>query len=189
MTERLGIADGDVYPVAWPITHIGGASVLNAVLRCGGQLVLFESFDPDTFGERAAATKPTILGTGTPFFRSYIQAQRRHPDQPVYPDLRVFTAGGAPTPPEIISALVDTFGVAGVVNSWGLTEFPIAACPPQDAPARKLLETVGPPSPGVQVRVVEGELRLKGPQCFLGYVDEGHDGEAFDEEGWFVLVT
>jgi non-ribosomal peptide synthetase component E (peptide arylation enzyme) len=31
----------------------------------------------------------------------------------------------------------------------------------------------------------EGELRLKGPQCFLGYVDGSLDADAFDCDGWF----
>jgi non-ribosomal peptide synthetase component E (peptide arylation enzyme) len=31
----------------------------------------------------------------------------------------------------------------------------------------------------------EGELRLKGPQCFLGYVDGSLDADAFDADGWF----
>jgi acyl-CoA synthetase (AMP-forming)/AMP-acid ligase II len=55
--------------------------------------------------------------------------------------------------------------------------------------------TVGAPGPGVSVRVVdnrgielpigqEGELRLKGPQCFLGYADPTLDADAFDADGW-----
>jgi non-ribosomal peptide synthetase component E (peptide arylation enzyme) len=55
--------------------------------------------------------------------------------------------------------------------------------------------TVGAPVPGVSVRVVdnrevevpvgqEGELRLKGPQCFLGYADPSLDADAFDKDGW-----
>jgi cyclohexanecarboxylate-CoA ligase len=106
-------------------------------------------------------------------------------DRALYPSLRVLTAGGAPTPAEIIAELIDTFGVRGVVNSWGLTEFPIASCPSHTASPERLSATVGPPSPGVQVRIVEGELRLKGPQCFLGYVVPTLDQEAFDEDGWF----
>jgi non-ribosomal peptide synthetase component E (peptide arylation enzyme) len=50
--------------------------------------------------------------------------------------------------------------------------------------------------PGVEVRVVdedekelgvgeEGELRMKGPQCFQGYIDPSLDADAFDAEGWF----
>ena len=31
----------------------------------------------------------------------------------------------------------------------------------------------------------QGELRLKGPQCFLGYIDATLDADAFDADGWF----
>jgi len=31
----------------------------------------------------------------------------------------------------------------------------------------------------------EGELRLQGPQCFLGYVDAALNADAFDAGGWF----
>jgi non-ribosomal peptide synthetase component E (peptide arylation enzyme) len=30
----------------------------------------------------------------------------------------------------------------------------------------------------------EGELRVKGPQCFLGYADATLDADAFDKDGW-----
>ena len=81
-------------------------------------------------------------------------------------------------------------------SSWGLTEFPVATSPPPDGSPDVLDYTVGRAVPGVSVRVVddsenevaagdEGELRLKGPQCFLGYVDAALDADAFDAEGWF----
>lgn len=184
MTDGLGIRDGDVYPIAWPFTHIGGITMLASVLRAGGELALFEAFDPATTGERMAAVRPTILGTGVPFFRVYIDAQRRHGGEPLFPALHTFVAGGAPTPPEIIHELADVFGLDRVVNAYGLTEFPIATSPSPDDPPQKLATTVGPPSPGVQHRFVDGELRLKGPQAFLGYVDAAMDADAFDDEGW-----
>ena len=31
----------------------------------------------------------------------------------------------------------------------------------------------------------EGELQLRGPQCFSGYVDPTLDESAFDADGWF----
>ena len=184
MTDGLGIRAGDVYPIAWPFTHIGGITMASAVLRAGGELVLFDRFDPETTGDQMAAVAPTILGTGVPFFRAYLEAQRRHGSTPLYPALRAFTAGGAPTPPEILNELAEVFGIDVVINSWGLTEFPIASCPSPSDPAAKLAATVGRPSPHVEVRVVEGELRLRGPQCFLGYVDPSLDAAAFDDEGW-----
>jgi acyl-CoA synthetase (AMP-forming)/AMP-acid ligase II len=76
MTGRLGITDGDVYPIVWPMTHVGGA-MTSAVLRNGGNLVLFDSFGSASYGDLVAAVGPTILGAGTVFFRAYIEAQRR----------------------------------------------------------------------------------------------------------------
>ena len=87
-------------------------------------------------------------------------------------------------------------GVNGVANAWGLTEFPVATFPRHDDPPDVLERTVGRPVPGVAVRVVggderalgigeEGELRLKGPQCFLGYTDPSLDADAFDADRWF----
>ena len=185
MNERLRLTDGDVYPIAFPLTHIGGIGMLAAALRTGGVLLLLDTWDPAVTPERVAAHRPTILGSAQPFFRAYLDAQRRHGDEPLYPHLRTCTAGGAPTPPELVRELVEAFGIRGVVSSWGLTEFPIATyADPDDAPV-VLAETVGRAVPGVSVRVVDGELRLKGPQCFLGYLDPALDADAFDDEGWF----
>ena len=183
MVDQLGIAEGDVYPIAWPFTHIGGVTMLTSVLRSGGTLVLFDSFDPATTGERMAAHRPTILGSAPPFFRVYLDAQRRHGGEPLFPDLRICTGGGAPIPVEVNRELVETFGIPGVVCSWGLTEFPIATG--ESATDPEVGTTVGRPAAGVTYRVVDGEIRLKGPQCCLGHVDQALDAEAFDEDGWF----
>ena len=78
----------------------------------------------------------------------------------------------------------ETFGLPGIANAWGMTEFPVATSPSLDAEPDVLDYTVGAPVPGVSVRVVDGELRLKGPQCFLGYADATLDADAFDDEGW-----
>jgi cyclohexanecarboxylate-CoA ligase len=185
MTDYLQIRDGDVYPIAWPFTHVGGATMLASVLRTGGQLVLFDSFDSAATGTTMAQINPTLLGTAVPFFRAYLDAQRRQTGTPLYPNPRAFVAGGAPVPPGLLRELGQEFPGTPVVNSWGLTEFPVAATTaPSDSPER-LATTVGRASPGVRVRVVDGELRLKGPQQFGGYVDSSLDGAAFDEAGWF----
>jgi acyl-CoA synthetase (AMP-forming)/AMP-acid ligase II len=185
MNEHLGFGEGDVYPIAFPITHIGGVTMATAALVGGARLVLLDSWDPGSTPERAAAHRPTILGSAQPFFRAFLDAQRRHGDERLFPALRIFAAGGAPTPPELIHELVEVFDVPGVVNSWGLTEFPVATSATPADPPRVLAETVGRASPGVSIREVDGELRLKGAQCFLGYVDPAGDAAAFDAEGWF----
>jgi cyclohexanecarboxylate-CoA ligase len=184
MTDLMGFGPEDVYPIAWPFSHIGGGAMLATSLRRGTKLVLFDAFDPARTPEQMAAFGPTVLGSAPPFFRAYLDAQYRHRDEPLFPRLRACTAGGAPTPPEISRELSEVFGVGGVAQSWGLTEFPIATSASPHDPPDVLANTVGRPAPGVMTRVIDGELRLKGPQAFLGYVDRTLDPDVFDEDGW-----
>jgi acyl-CoA synthetase (AMP-forming)/AMP-acid ligase II len=181
---HLRIGEGDVHPIAWPFAHIGGVGMLAAVLRSGGRHVLFDAFDPAATPERMASHGPTILGSATPFFLAYLAAQRRNGSSPLFPALRACTSGGAPVPGAVISEVAAGLRVPGITNAWGLTEFPVASSESPDLP--ELGSTVGHPVHGVTVRVADdGELRLKGPQCFLGYTDPSLDADAFDEEGWF----
>ncbi len=174
---------GDIYPIAWPVAHIGGASMLSASLRTGGMLVLFGFFDPNATPGRMAAHGATVLGSATPFFQAYVAAQRSAGARPLFPRLRACVGGGAPTSEGVNREVCEVLGVRGVVGAWGLTEFPVATSESPDDPC--VGTSVGRPAAGVEVRVVGGELRLKGPQRFLGYVDQSLDAEAFDDEGWF----
>jgi cyclohexanecarboxylate-CoA ligase len=196
VVAMVGGDGSDVNPIAFPVAHIGGAAMLAAALRTGMRLVLFEAFDPATTPLAIAAHNPTFLGTATPFFVAYLAAQRAHGDRPLFASLRGCLAGGAPITAELGRQVRETLGVAGIANAWGLTEFPCATSPPLNGTPDVLDHTVGAPVPGVSVRVVdneenelpaghEGELRLKGPQCFLGYADATLDAGAFDGDGWF----
>jgi cyclohexanecarboxylate-CoA ligase len=195
VVAMVGATSSDVNPIVFPIAHIGGAAMLAAALLTGMRLVLFEAFDPAATPLAVAAHNPTFLGMATPFFVAYLEAQRAHGNQPLFGSLRGCLAGGAPITAELGRQVRETFGVAGIANSWGLTEFPVATSPSLTGAPEVLDHTVGAPVPGVSVRVVdnreielpvegEGELRLKGPQCFLGYADATLDADAFDNDGW-----
>ena len=157
--------------------------MLSAALRTGCRLVLFDTWDPAVTPYRMAAHGGTNLGSAMPFFHAYIAAQRAHGNSQLFPNLRGFIAGGAPTPQEVQRELREVFGVNGaVVDAWGMTEFPVATSQSFDDP--DVGRSVGPPMPGVQVRIVDGELRLKGPQLFSGYIDESLNTGALDDDGW-----
>jgi acyl-CoA synthetase (AMP-forming)/AMP-acid ligase II len=169
--------------------------MLTASLMTGMRLALFDTFDPATTPERMAAHGSTLLGSAVPFFLAYFDAQRRHGDEPLFTQLRALMAGGAPMPAEISRQGREVLGVPGVVSSWGLTEFPVATFASPDAPTEVLDHTTGPAVAGVEVRAVredgtacapdeEGELQLRGPQCFLGYVDASLDADTFTDDGW-----
>lgn len=182
LAERLGFGPDDVYPIAWPFTHIGGIAMLVTSLRTGVRLVLFDVFDPATTADRMATHSPTMFGSAQPFFRAFLDAQARHGDEPLYPRVRGAAGGGAPIPGEINRELVEVFAIPGVCGAYGLTEFPNATCEWFDA--GEIGTTVGPAGPGVEARTVDGELQLRGAQCCLGYVDESLDAELFTADGW-----
>src|SRR6202165_4782666 len=86
-------------------------------------------------------------------------------------------------------------GGVGVVSGYGLNEAPILTMNTVHGTDEQLAETEGPPTPGVELRIVkldgtvagpgeEGEIRAKGPQLFRGYLDSTLDAAAFDEDGW-----
>jgi acyl-CoA synthetase (AMP-forming)/AMP-acid ligase II len=90
----------------------------------------------------------------------------------------------------------EELGGVGIVSGYGLTEAPILTMNSVRDTDVQLAETEGFPTPGVELRFVkldgevaapgeEGEIRAKGPQVCLGYLDPLLDGDAFDEDGWF----
>jgi acyl-CoA synthetase (AMP-forming)/AMP-acid ligase II len=185
-----------VYPIAFPIAHIGGAVMLAAALRCGHRLVLFDRFDPAVTPHAMAAHRPTILGSALPFLRAYLAAQALQADVPLFPRLRLAMSGGAPKPSGLHADVRESLGGVGVMSGWGLTEFPLATFSHLDDGDEALSTTEGHPVEGVELVVVdgagsecapgqEGELRLKGPQLLAGYADPSADAAAFDERGFF----
>ena len=183
LSERLGFGPDDVYPIAWPFSHIGGIAMLVTSLNTGVRLVLFDVFDPATTADRMATHNPTMLGSAVPFFRAFLEAEHRHEGGSLFPNVRGCVGGGAPIPGDVNQELIDTFGVSGVVGAYGLTEVPNCTCEWFDGP--DIGRDVGPAGPGVEARVIDGELQLRGAQCFLGYVDESLNVAAFTDDGWF----
>ncbi|MFG3022422.1 class I adenylate-forming enzyme family protein [Streptomyces sp. NPDC048254] len=193
MVEQLGIGPEDVFPMAYPYPHIGGVAWLLTALRTGARLVVLDTFDAATTPFTMADQGATLLGSATPFFHAYIAAQRAHGPEPLFPRLRLCTGGGAPIAPDLAGAVRTSLGGLGIVNGYGLTEFPIAGFPrPSDLAAQATSAWL--PASGVTVRIVgpdgtevprgqAGELRLRGPQAFSGYLD-AESTDAVDELGF-----
>lgn len=97
--------------------------------------------------------------------------------------VKFLVSGGAPLAPEIAKF----FHASGllILEGYGLTETtPILTA---NRPDRFKFGTVGPPIPGVELKLAaDGEILAKGPNLALGYYQRPDaTREAWDEEGWF----
>jgi acyl-CoA synthetase (AMP-forming)/AMP-acid ligase II len=195
IVDAYRITAADRQAVAFPVAHVGGVVWLIGGLITGFTQLLVEAFDPPTTIPAMRQFGITLAGSGTAFHLAYLDAQRNDPSTPLFPEVRAFPGGAAPKPATLHETMKRELG-AGVVSSYGLTEAPILSCATPDDPDDKLATTEGRLTRGVTARVVdlegrevapgeEGELRVKGPQVFRGYVDDTLDADAFDEEGWF----
>lgn len=190
------ITAADRQAIAFPVAHVGGVIWLVGGLFTGFTQLLVESFDPATTIPAMRDFGITLAGSGTAFHLAYLEAQRRDPETPLFPKVRAFPGGAAPKPATLHETMKRELGGVGVVSSYGLTEAPILSCATPDDPDDKLASTEGRLTPGVVARVVdldgndvaageEGELRVRGPQLFRGYVDSSLDAEAFDDQAYF----
>lgn len=195
MVEHLAITSEDRSGIAFPIAHIGGPINFMAGLLTGCTLVLIENFDPQRTSTVLAREDVTMAGSGTAFHLAYLGVQAQRPDEPLFPNLRCCPGGGAPKPAGLHQRVKRELGGAGIVSGWGLTEAPLLTMGRPSDRDDQLSATEGSPLPGVQLRAVasdgqtcradeQGELRAKGPQVMLGYVEHHLTADAFDDEGW-----
>jgi len=97
--------------------------------------------------------------------------------------LRFFISGGAPLP--IKTAEFMTSVGLTILEGYGLTETSPVIC--VNRPEKTKLGTVGPPIPGVEVKIAaDGEILSRGPHIMVGYFNKPDETtQAIDPEGWF----
>jgi long-chain acyl-CoA synthetase len=93
-----------------------------------------------------------------------------------------FVSGGAPLDPEIFN-FWNNLGFT-VLEGYGLTETSPVLC--VNTMERQVAGSAGPPLPGVEVKIVEKEVLVRGNNVFPGYYEnEQATRDAFTEDGWF----
>ena len=183
----------DRVSLVFPYPHIGGPSLLFSALMVGYALLLTETFDIDVVIETLSANGVTLAGPGPAFWQAFIATQQREPNRVLFPKLRALIGGGAAKPANLQSEAREVLGV-DIVSGYGLTECPALAYNHLGDPD-DVLATDGRAVLGVELQIVlpdgtnapvgfEGEIRVKGPMQFLGYLDSRLDAETIDHEGF-----
>lgn len=191
-TTAWQLSHDDVAAITTPFFHTGGWNVFATPLwDRGGRVVLMEKFEPDAFLIAMAEERCTVALTVPTQLLMLIQSASWGIE---LPNLRSFFSGGAPCPVSIL----DSVRAAGynLREGYGLTEcgpncFTIG---PEQAVERPGI--VGYPVPFLEMRTVDeslqdveagevGELLLRGPQMFAGYLnDPVRTAEAVTQDGW-----
>jgi acyl-CoA synthetase (AMP-forming)/AMP-acid ligase II len=195
LAAALDMSPDDIGSMALPFSHIAGPDYLLMMLSAGFAAVLVESFIPAAAVAAYRKLGVTMCGGSTAFYQMFLTEQRKTPDTPIIPTLRIMSGGGAAKPPELFYDIAKEMGVR-LVHGYGMTEVPMMAMGSPHDTDEQLAYTDGKPVVGAEIRIVtaeekvaapdeEGDVRLRGPVVCVGYTDPAVNAEAFDRDGWF----
>jgi cyclohexanecarboxylate-CoA ligase len=183
----LDLKTADTVFMPSPITHITG--FLYGVLlpaMTGAACVLLAEWDPVVAHRLIEDERCRFTLAATPFLAGLVEQYERSGTRSA---LRSFPCGGADVPPELIRRARDVLG-ADVVRVYGSSEFPTVSCGGPCDSERIATETDGRLIGPVDARVDEpvngvGELLVRGPEMFLGYLATELNRAAFTPDGYF----
>jgi len=184
IVEFYGLTSPDVVFMPSPVGHITGILYgMQLPFMLGSSVVLLDIWEPGRALELISDHACSFVVAATPFLHGILH----HPSRPDVDisSLRVFACGGADVPPELIRAASATLDCM-VSRGYGSTEFPTVLGSNEADPLDKRAQTDGHPYGGTEVRVEpDGELLVRGPEMFLGYLDDSLNAGAFTDDGWF----
>lgn len=185
LAHALHLSADDVGSMAFPYAHIAGPDYTVMLLLYGFPAVLFEQFALPAALEGYRRHGVTVAGGSTAFYSMFLTEQRKQPGEPLIPTLRLLAGGGAPKPPEVYHSVVREMGVQ-LTHGYGMTEVPMITMGSPDDTVENLATTEGRPPEGMEIRIADGEVRLRGEAVCQGYLDPAQTAEAFDADGFLI---
>ncbi len=195
-TDRWQVRQGDIVSHSMPFFHTAGCGLM--ILGCISKHAthLFPAqFDPALMIEIIEREKADLyLGVPT-----MLISMMSHPEMETrdVSSVRVVGSGGALVPPEVVRAIESRFGAEFSIV-YGQTETsPVITQVPLDASLKDKSETIGPPLPETEVKIVDpstgdtlpvgqvGELCTRGYLVMHEYFDnEEATASTIDPDGW-----
>ncbi|MDP2316067.1 MAG: AMP-binding protein [Pseudomonadota bacterium] len=175
IATRWELASADRLWLCLPLFHTHGLVLgLHGALLRGASAIVSARFDPILPPEGVTH----FYGVPT-YYRRWLAVMHTHPD--AFRALRLLVSGSDGLPAELSDAVYAATGHR-VLERYGMTETVMIASNPFAGERRA--GTVGTPLDGVDVRIVDGEVQVRGPSVFLGYQPRP-DAGAFTEDGFF----
>ncbi len=174
LVEAWGFSASDRLLHMLPIYHVHGLFVgLGCVLMSGASMVWHSRF---TDKSAIAALPDCTVMMGVPTYYTRLLANPEF-DSECCSNMRLFVSGSAPLLSETFVEFSSRTGHT-ILERYGMTETGMNTSNPLKGERRA--GTVGPPLPGVTVRIVDdsgrdlaegdtGNLQVKGPNVFPGY--------------------
>ncbi len=193
---QIDVTRADIMLGFLPPFHSFGHTVTSLLPILCGVKVLHHP-DPTDAGalvRKIAAYKPTVVA-GTPTFVGYILDKAAAGD---LDSLTMMVVGAEKCPPAIFERSRTLAPNAKVIEGYGITECsPIVSANPT---AKPKAGTIGPPLPGLLVRIVDAEtneplpqgkmgiLEVSGPSVFRGYMggDTPPPFHEADGKQWYI---
>lgn len=180
-----------------PVAHVGGIAHMLHALLIGHALIVSAAFDPERNADLLIEEGATLIGSGLPFTNAYLRIAAERGTVPLFPSARATLGGGSGRPHALSAAAAAKLGGVGIISGYGMTECPYITWGTPGDTEEQHAAFEGVPGPGGEVRIVVdadghpvargdvGEIRVRGPQLFHGYVDETLNAGALDDDGFF----
>jgi malonyl-CoA/methylmalonyl-CoA synthetase len=185
--------DRDVLLHALPIYHTHGLFVAtNTILMAGAAMLFLPKLDAD---EMFRLMPQASVMMGVPTFYTRLLADARLTREAAK-HIRLFVSGSAPLLAETHREWHARTGHA-ILERYGMTETNMNTSNPYDG--ARVAGTVGPPLPGVEIRITDpetgherrqgeiGMIEVRGPNVFTGYWRMPEKTRAeFRDDGFFI---
>ncbi|MFT7836468.1 acyl-CoA synthetase [Saccharothrix sp. BKS2] len=172
----------DVVVHGLPLFHVHGLVLgVLGVLRRGGTVHHVGSFTPAKAAAALEGGGTVVFGVPTMYHRVVNEPEHAA----AFRRARLLVSGSAPLP-AALHERVEALTGQRVVERYGMTETLMNTSARVDGDRRP--GTVGPPLPGVEVRVVgdePGEVEVRGPNLFLEYLNRPDATRDAFRDGWF----
>jgi len=170
---------------AAPLSHLYGLYSLHCAWAVGACTVLLPAFKPDDLGFLVQTKRPTALWTAPAHVAACRAAGVFH--KYGWTSLELAIVSGSIASPSLIRFLSEKLPGCAVTQLWSMTELQAGLYTRPRDPFEMSATTAGRPGPGTEARLSkEGELEVRGPSLFSGYLNNPAENEkAFSHDGWF----